>query len=75
MREHSVGINYDPRDPAALSNAVERLALDPELRRVMGQNASRLALEFAPDRQYGKFVKVLEAVASKRARQPFERTQ
>ena len=75
VREHSVGINYDPRDPAALSSAVERLTLDPELRRAMGQNASRLALEFAPERQYGKFVKVLEAVASKRARQPFERTQ
>jgi glycosyltransferase involved in cell wall biosynthesis len=68
VREHDVGINYDPEDPAALSNAVERLTLDGVLREQMGRNAARLAPAFSAERQYVKFVDVLEAVAQRRAR-------
>jgi len=35
------GINVDPLDPKAIAEAIERLVLDPELRKQMGQNGYR----------------------------------
>ena len=67
VHEHRIGLNYDPRDPASLCRAVERLAVDEALRREMGENARRLAAAFTPERQYRKFLEVLEAVAQRRA--------
>jgi glycosyltransferase involved in cell wall biosynthesis len=65
--EHEVGINYEPDVPSSLPSAVERLASDHELRRRMSANARRLAAAFAPERQYPKFVRVLETLAQRRA--------
>lgn len=67
VQEHCVGLNYDPRDARSLRAAVERLALDEPLRREMGENAARLADAFTAERQYGTFVRVLDAVAQRRA--------
>jgi glycosyltransferase involved in cell wall biosynthesis len=67
IREHHVGINYDPADRRSLFAAVERLASDPLLRAQMGDNARRLSCEFSRERQYGRFVRVLEAVAQRGA--------
>jgi glycosyltransferase involved in cell wall biosynthesis len=65
--EHQVGINYDPADRSSLVAAVERLAADPLLRAQMGDNARRLSCEFSREQQYGRFVRVLEAVAQRGA--------
>ena len=51
---------------ASLAAAVERLARDPGLRARMSANAKRLAAEFAPERQYGRFADVLERLAQRR---------
>jgi glycosyltransferase involved in cell wall biosynthesis len=50
------GLGHPPGDVAALAAAVGRLAADPELRRRLGANARRTAVErFGPDR-YGREV-------------------
>jgi len=62
IREHRVGINYDPADRDSLAAAVERLACDPALRAQMGDRARLLSREFSRSRQYSGFVRVLEAL-------------
>lgn len=66
IRKYDIGINYDASAPASLAAAVERLACDESLRQQMAANARALAPSFSADRQYGKFVKVLETVSSQR---------
>jgi glycosyltransferase involved in cell wall biosynthesis len=66
IRAHEIGINYDASRPSSLADAVTRLACDAPLRRRMSSNARALAGSFSADRQYGKFVRVLEAVSAQR---------
>lgn len=42
---------FDPRDPSALAQAVNRLAADTDLRRDLGRRARRRAETFSPERQ------------------------
>jgi glycosyltransferase involved in cell wall biosynthesis len=60
VRNTHVGINYDPRSPSSLYQAIRQLILDDELRRSCSINARILAQEFGSDTQYRKFVNVLE---------------
>lgn len=66
VREHEAGLNYEAGSATSLAAAVERLTRDPGLRARMAANAKRLAAEFAPERQYGRFVDLLEQLAQRR---------
>lgn len=56
------GLNYDPADRGALPAAIERLAVDQELRCRMAAGAWRLARRFSRDEQYARFVRMVERV-------------
>lgn len=66
VREHEAGLNYEAGSATSLAAAVERLTRDPGLRARMAANAKRLAAKFAPERQYGRFVDLLEQLAQRR---------
>jgi glycosyltransferase involved in cell wall biosynthesis len=68
IREKRVGINYDPRRTGALAAAVESLTSDPILRQQMSDDARRVSAEFSRQKQYERFVRLLEAVGQRRAR-------
>ena len=63
LEEHDAGLNYDPSEAGALSRAIEALARDRHRRERMAANARRLGQEFAAERQYPKFVRLLERLA------------
>ena len=45
MRETEAGLIVDVSDPAAIAEAFDRLANDPELRRRLGENGRKAVLE------------------------------
>jgi glycosyltransferase involved in cell wall biosynthesis len=67
VRDREVGLNYEAGHWPSLAAAVGRLARDPALRARMSLNARRLAEEFAPDKQYGRFADVLDRLPRRRA--------
>jgi glycosyltransferase involved in cell wall biosynthesis len=62
--EHKCGIAVPPNDPAALADALERLAEKPDERQRMGQAARRLAeSEFDRSSLAARWIQVIEGVA------------
>ncbi|CCN21003.1 glycosyltransferase family 4 protein [Bordetella bronchiseptica] len=54
VRHGATGLLVPPSDPAALAQALERLLVDPALRRAMGRAGSRMVRDerdFSPERQ------------------------
>ena len=62
VAERNIGVNYDASAPGALFDAIAGLARDADLRAVMAANARALAAEFSAERQYPKFVSLLERI-------------
>jgi GalNAc-alpha-(1->4)-GalNAc-alpha-(1->3)-diNAcBac-PP-undecaprenol alpha-1,4-N-acetyl-D-galactosaminyltransferase len=58
------GLLIKAEDVDGLSAALRRLASDPELRRRLGAEASRVAREFSPASVYGKWLALIDAVAA-----------
>ncbi len=58
------GLLIKAGDVDGLSSALRRLASDPELRRRLGAEASRVAREFSPASVYGKWLALIDAVAA-----------
>jgi glycosyltransferase involved in cell wall biosynthesis len=65
IRDGQEGLLVPPRDPAALAEAVIRLALDPGLRRRLGEaGRSRVLNEFSAARMIDSFEEVLDSVVN-----------
>jgi glycosyltransferase involved in cell wall biosynthesis len=63
IRDGQEGLLVPPRDPAALADAVIRLARDPGLRKKLGEaGRSRVLTEFSAMRMVDSFEKVLRSV-------------
>ena len=60
VRTLGIGVNYTPGSAASLHDAVSYLALNDEVRRRCAANAKALAGEFSSEKQYGKFVSLLQ---------------
>jgi GalNAc-alpha-(1->4)-GalNAc-alpha-(1->3)-diNAcBac-PP-undecaprenol alpha-1,4-N-acetyl-D-galactosaminyltransferase len=58
------GLLIKAEDVDGLCAALRRLASDPDLRRRLGAEASRVAGEFAPAGVYGKWLALIDAVAA-----------
>jgi glycosyltransferase involved in cell wall biosynthesis len=68
IQQHRCGLAVPPGDPAALADALIRLAGEPRLRREYSLNARRLAeTKFSRATMADKFVDWLEAVQQRRA--------
>jgi len=63
VRERQVGMNYDSRSAASLYEAISRLTCDEAFRKRCSMNARVLAREFDSDKQYNKFVSVLQRLS------------
>ena len=63
IHEHGVGLNYTPSDVRGLHTAVTALATDRAMRERMAANATTLGREFGADRQYPRFVSLLEQLS------------
>jgi glycosyltransferase involved in cell wall biosynthesis len=65
VREHNAGLVVEPGDVAGLAAALRRLRDDPVLRRALGENGRRAAVEFF-DRAgiAARFIAVLQAALS-----------
>jgi GalNAc-alpha-(1->4)-GalNAc-alpha-(1->3)-diNAcBac-PP-undecaprenol alpha-1,4-N-acetyl-D-galactosaminyltransferase len=60
------GLLIPPQDVTALSEALQRLAADPVLRRDLGMEASKIGEQFSPALVYGKWLRLIDAVSAKR---------
>ena len=58
------GLLVPAEDVEGLSTALQRLAADPDLRLRLGQQACVVAEQFAPARIYGKWLRLLDAMAA-----------
>lgn len=57
---YHVGLNYEPEDVESLTDAIVKIASNPELRKTMGANARKLALEkFDRDKTYREIMDYL----------------
>src|SRR5687768_17970326 len=66
------GIITQPRDPAALADAIAKLADDPELRMRLGRNAQRKYLvQFDPQRIGRQMLEVYQSLVSESAAKGF----
>jgi glycosyltransferase involved in cell wall biosynthesis len=59
------GLLLPSQDVGALSDALRRLAADPVLRRQLGSAASKISDQFSPVLVYGKWLKLIDAVAAR----------
>jgi glycosyltransferase involved in cell wall biosynthesis len=60
IEKHGLGVNYDPNSPDSLLSAIKQLIFDSSFREKCSKNAITMADEFRAERQYEKFVMVLE---------------
>jgi glycosyltransferase involved in cell wall biosynthesis len=58
------GLLVTPEDVQGLSEALQRLAADPDLRKRLGANASDVNRQFSPTSVYGQWLSLVDAVAS-----------
>jgi GalNAc-alpha-(1->4)-GalNAc-alpha-(1->3)-diNAcBac-PP-undecaprenol alpha-1,4-N-acetyl-D-galactosaminyltransferase len=58
------GLLIPAEDVTALSEALQRLAADPVLRRRLGAEASKIGEQFSPALVYGKWLKLIDAVSA-----------
>jgi glycosyltransferase involved in cell wall biosynthesis len=65
IHDGETGLVVPQRDPAAIADAVQRLAADPGLAAAIGERANALVrAEFDPDRNVGRLLELFEAVGS-----------
>jgi glycosyltransferase involved in cell wall biosynthesis len=62
IREKNIGVQYEPENPVSLSSAIEKLALNLEIRKDMSNNAKILALSFDEAKQHLKYVGIIESL-------------
>ena len=62
IREKKIGIQYITQDPVSLSQAIQQLAENSEMRSMMSVNAKRIAPSFDEVDQHRKFVGIVERV-------------
>lgn len=62
IREKNIGLQYEPQNPVSLSEAIQKLANNSEMRKEMSENAKRLASSFDEADQHRKFVDIVERV-------------
>ncbi|HZB42646.1 MAG TPA: glycosyltransferase family 4 protein [Ilumatobacter sp.] len=64
LREEQCGFTYEPKDPSTLSNVLERLLLDKELRERTSRAAERVfADQFSTAKVYGAYAEYLGELA------------
>ena len=68
IESRGLGLNYDPRVPLSLSEAVRTLATDASFREACAARARAAAPEFEAGVQYGKFVELLRRLEPARRR-------
>jgi glycosyltransferase involved in cell wall biosynthesis len=59
------GLLIPPQDVTALSEALQRLAADPVLRRHLGAEASKIGEQFSPALVYGKWLELIDTLSAK----------
>lgn len=60
IREKHIGLQYEPQNPVSLSEAIQKLAGNLEMRKEMSENAKCLASSFNEADQHRKFVDIVE---------------
>jgi len=67
------GLLVPAEDVGGLTEALQRLAADPDLRSRLGAEASKVSEQFSPALVYGKWLRVIDAVATKNTTTLFPR--